>query len=1080
MAAGVAIVLLAWWLRNPLLPYGSDTPGASAFSSRFRVRDDPEVRRLAALREISREIANAEIRLTRAATLALDAPADPGRAFAFVRKLPKGRESGLIVIDRGAPLAWSGQLKTVPMTLQSGTSVVNTPFYTVLQVVVGRGERQVVASALVHAEQPANRVAIALEDRISSRGLVEAFRFGAASDSTGELIRSASGTPLMRIDATPVSAGLVRFASSEKTRERGTVVLVIGLVVMLALSWAKRRGVWYRLAALALALIAITLVPWNDFSNLSRAFDPAYYYLSDGGPLTANAGVLLMFATLLVLGVFAMSRARRRTIARPIAWILCGITAVAGLAATMAGAEGISLPTGGSTLLLWLLWEIPVFLICFALWLVSAWFARVARGKPGRPGVRAAALIAGVAGMLAVGLVWRETTEQRLDLAARDLASLQVSDGEAAGLLSRFANQFQQYDNAGTRADLLKRYVKSDLAAADLQVSLGSWSTDGSTDSRLDLAPISFDSLTLNQTVAAAKASGHPALNQVIGPAGRQVMLAVPHRDGGATSVVVSPRTRLVAQNPYVAMLGLAAPVQAEPPYTLTLADVPPASNLHPARLSWRRIGNEWHGDEIIPTSGGLARAHVDVDLRTWPMLFLRGWLVVTLDIAIAAFLWVLSVLAERGFWRWVRRRSTRWLRSYRGRLTMALFMFFIVPAVAFATWSYQRLRGDDRGVRELLVYETLHRVASGEPGDEAQQANDDTPLFLFSSGLLTASNDSLYAMIAAGGAALPAAVETSIAEGGELTASWQQSIAGNSVFWGYRATAGSAGQRFVLAAPARSDELVLDRRRRDLTLLVLFATALGAIAAFWLSGIAARVLARDLELSRIEVSRAERVLAWGEMARQVAHEIKNPLTPIRLGVQHLRRARSDPRVDFDRVLNENVTRILSEIDHLDEIARAFSRYGSAPADLPPPEDIDVAAILRDVVGLEKMGIGGVAWFLEGAEGPTFARARGDEMRDVLLNVFENARLARAKAVRVRLARTDRAVVITVEDDGAGIPSAALNRVFEPHFSTRTTGSGLGLAISRRLLESWGGTISLESEEGRGAKVAISMQPAAT
>ena len=101
-------------------------------------------------------------------------------------------------------------------------------------------------------------------------------------------------------------------------------------------------------------------------------------------------------------------------------------------------------------------------------------------------------------------------------------------------------------------------------------------------------------------------------------------------------------------------------------------------------------------------------------------------------------------------------------------------------------------------------------------------------------------------------------------------------------------------------------------------------------------------------------------------------------------------------------------------------------------------------------------------------------------MRDVLLNVFENARLARAKAVRVRLARTEKAVVITVEDDGAGIPSAALNRVFEPHFSTRTTGSGLGLAISRRLLESWGGTINLESEEGRGAKVVISMQPAAS
>src|SRR5262249_3219063 len=70
------------------------------------------------------------------------------------------------------------------------------------------------------------------------------------------------------------------------------------------------------------------------------------------------------------------------------------------------------------------------------------------------------------------------------------------------------------------------------------------------------------------------------------------------------------------------------------------------------------------------------------------------------------------------------------------------------------------------------------------------------------------------------------------------------------------------------------------------------------------------------------EIARAQRVIAWGEMARQVAHEIKNPLTPIRLGVQHLRRARADKRVDFDRVLDHNVNQILAEIDRLDEIAR--------------------------------------------------------------------------------------------------------------------------------------------------------------
>ena len=122
------------------------------------------------------------------------------------------------------------------------------------------------------------------------------------------------------------------------------------------------------------------------------------------------------------------------------------------------------------------------------------------------------------------------------------------------------------------------------------------------------------------------------------------------------------------------------------------------------------------------------------------------------------------------------------------------------------------------------------------------------------------------------------------------------------------------------------------------------------------------------------------------------------------------------------------------------------------------------------------MGIGGVTWSLSGADAPVLAQARSDELRDVMLNVFENARLARARNVVTTLTRSDKVVTISVDDDGAGIPSATLPRVFEPHFSTRTTGSGLGLAITRRLLESWGGTVEIASEEGRGARLRINLQ----
>jgi two-component system nitrogen regulation sensor histidine kinase NtrY len=227
------------------------------------------------------------------------------------------------------------------------------------------------------------------------------------------------------------------------------------------------------------------------------------------------------------------------------------------------------------------------------------------------------------------------------------------------------------------------------------------------------------------------------------------------------------------------------------------------------------------------------------------------------------------------------------------------------------------------------------------------------------------------------------------------------------------------------------------------------------------------------------ELARAQRVLAWGEMARQVAHEIKNPLTPIRLGVQHLRRAHG--RADFDEILEQNVSRILTEIDRLDEIARAFSRYGSAPEDRPAAEPTDVANVVRDVVALETLGEGSVEWSLELGGSLPRALARGDELREVLLNLFENARLAEARHVRARLHLGDTsagvpALIVSISDDGVGIASDVLPRIFEPHFSTRTSGSGLGLAITRRLVESWGGEVAIESTPGQGTTVHVSLR----
>jgi len=1060
------------WVRTPALPRtsGPDSPNGS---ERVDAADG-------ALRSLARALAETRDRLDERATRALDAPVDAEGAFAFLSaRSPQRDGESVVLFDHDRPFAWSGKVRIDPDTLRGHVSVTFSPFYTTLNVVETRSDRRAVASAVLHAAPPANRLTESVDEQLALAQDVASYEFSPPAIARGgPVVLSANGKPILRSLARLATADEVSFRRASMLRARGAVALVILALAFLVFAWRERRALAERLFAVAVALTITALIPWNSFSNTSRLFDPAYYFSKLGGPLTANAGALCISTALILMAVYAVIRAHPEARwPRPYAAVGAIVTLGVGIPLASNIVRGIGQPPWGSTPGLWLSWEIPLFLFLFAVLLAAYWMARMAFGKPGDVTFRAALIIASVSAIVALGGLWSTTSKERMQLAEQDVAALGQVDDYAVQLTRRFVATLSQSPQPLTRADLLKAYAASDLASAEYPATIASWNQAATQISEFAVAPAEPDSEAVTNAVKEAIATRQTVARSTLGPTGVQILAAVAHPSGGATSVLVLPRTRLLNANPYAALLGMAPPSGGDPPYALLLTDVSPSGHADTTQVRWHRMGDELHGNRLISTSAGTMRAHVEIDLRSVWVRAERGSLVLLLDLMLAGLFWLLGTMMEKGFVRWLRVRAARWIYTYHARLTLALFAFFVIPAIAFAVWSYQRLRSDDVQTREVLVRETLNAVAAGNEYEQLPGAarRFDTPLFLYSNGFLDRTSDSLLDALAPTGRQLPPSVELSLSTGGELSAVWEAKLGATKMLFGY--STGVVGQeRYVLAAPARSDDIVLDRRRRDLGMLVLFATAIGALAALGLSGIAAKGLARDLELSRIEVARAERVLAWGEMARQIAHEIKNPLTPIRLGVQHLRRARSDPRVDYDQVLNDNVKRILAEIDRLDEIARSFSRYGSAPADLPPAVVVDVAAVVKDVVALEQMGDRKVKWQLRGADRPVWAMARKDEMRDVLLNVFENARLALARHVDISLREEDGRVTIETVDDGSGIAPAVLPRIFEPHFSTRTTGSGLGLAVSRRLIEAWGGEIAITSEEGKGTRVLIVLE----
>ena len=210
--------------------------------------------------------------------------------------------------------------------------------------------------------------------------------------------------------------------------------------------------------------------------------------------------------------------------------------------------------------------------------------------------------------------------------------------------------------------------------------------------------------------------------------------------------------------------------------------------------------------------------------------------------------------------------------------------------------------------------------------------------------------------------------------------------------------------------------------------------------------------LLEDLSL----LAQAEKRAAWQEVARRMAHEVKNPLTPIKLTAQRLLKRSQEGRLD-PRILEEGAETILAEVGSLSRLVDSFSRFAKLPA--PHPRDLDASELLRQVEALYGPTHPGVAWSLDLPEGPVPARWDGDLVKGALINFVDNALGAVQGKGSVRLALKEEGdfLRLSVEDDGTGVPEQDRERLFEPYFSTKRKGTGLGLALARRIAEDHGG-----------------------
>lgn len=223
-----------------------------------------------------------------------------------------------------------------------------------------------------------------------------------------------------------------------------------------------------------------------------------------------------------------------------------------------------------------------------------------------------------------------------------------------------------------------------------------------------------------------------------------------------------------------------------------------------------------------------------------------------------------------------------------------------------------------------------------------------------------------------------------------------------------------------------------------------------------------------ELEQSAVKLAQTERESAWKEMAKQVAHEIKNPLTPMRLNVQHLQKTL---QTEQPNKLKEFSQSMIDQIDTLSNIAQAFSRFASMPE--VRKEKFQLKEVIQRVAALYPEN--NIRFECENEE--LQIEADKDQLLRVMNNLINNALQAippeREEKLCIALEEKENEVKITVADNGVGITEEQREKIFEPRFTTKSRGMGLGLSLVKKIIDSLGGRIQFESEPNKGTNFYI-------